>query len=73
MVRLEYKGYLASFVHTDEGRYGVIENIYDLVTFEAETLDALTLEFMLAVDDYIKDCKELGKDPTPKDSLSSPC
>lgn len=42
---------------------GKILFINDLVTYEADTPQALKLAFELAVDDYLETCEELGRDP----------
>ena len=45
--------------------HGKILFITDLVTFEAETLPQLKLEFEAAVLDYLATCAALGKRPQP--------
>lgn len=42
---------------------GKILGINDLVTFEAEKPSDVEREFHEAVDDYIKFCAEIGKEP----------
>lgn len=42
---------------------GKILFIEDLVTYEADSPDALQTQFEAAVDDYIATCAELGKEP----------
>lgn len=62
---LRYKGYECDYQYDEEDLiwYGKIESIRDLVNFESETYDGLMEEFYKAVDDYLKFCKEVGKDP----------
>ena len=62
---IEYKNYYGS-VHFDAEQeifYGKIEFIRDLVTFEASNAKALLQSFRDAVDEYLADCKQLGKKP----------
>ena len=62
---MEYKKYYGS-VHFDSKEeifYGKIEFIRDLVNFEASDAKSLIAAFKNAVDDYIKDCDDLGKVP----------
>lgn len=62
---IEYKNYKGS-VHFDakeEIFYGKIEFIKDLVTYEATEAKSLIAAFQSAVEDYISDCKILGKKP----------
>lgn len=62
---LNYKGYHGSvdFDLNAQLLYGKILHINDLVTYEAETINELTIEFKAAVDDYLDTCKELNKSP----------
>ena len=62
---LEYKGYTGSIEASIEDHclFGKILFISDLVTYEAETVSDLEAEFIVAVDDYLLTCKEVGKDP----------
>ena len=61
----KYKGYECDFQYDEEDLtwYGKIEGIRDLVNFESETYDGLEEEFHKAVDDYLKFCEEMGKEP----------
>ena len=61
----EYKGYECDYQYDEEDLIwcGKIEGIRDLVSFESETYDGLEEEFHKAVDDYLKFCKEVGKEP----------
>jgi len=62
---LNHKGYIASihFSSEDETFYGKILGINDLVTFEGQTVKELKKAFQEAVDDYIANCAQLGKEP----------
>jgi predicted HicB family RNase H-like nuclease len=62
---LNYKGFTGSvaFSLEDGCMHGRIEYINDLVTFEAERVVDLKVEFEDAVDDYIETCIEIGKSP----------
>lgn len=62
---LDYKGYTGSveFSAIDETFFGKICGIRDVVTFEADTVAKLKKAFKDAVDDYLKTCEELNKDP----------
>ena len=61
--QLQYKDFIGSvnFSANDQIYYGKIEGISDLVTFEGNTVQTLTQDFQQAVEDYIKDCKDLGR------------
>ena len=61
--QLQYKDFIGSvnFSATDQIYYGKIEGISDLVTFEGNSVQTLTLDFHQVVEDYIKDCKDLGR------------
>jgi predicted HicB family RNase H-like nuclease len=62
---LEHKGYTGTveFSAPDEIFFGRINGIRDVVTFEADTVSKLKKAFKEAVEDYLKTCRELGKDP----------
>lgn len=62
---LTYKGFIGSvhFSAEDKVFHGKIEGIDDLVTFEGQSVDELLKSFHEEVDDYIKLCKEMGKEP----------
>jgi len=62
---MTYKGYIATVHYSDEDKvfFGKIHGINDLVTFEGDTAKSLSNEFHKAVDDYLKTCKTLGKNP----------
>jgi predicted HicB family RNase H-like nuclease len=60
---LLYKDYIGSvhFNADDELFYGKIEGIDDLVSFEGSNVAELKNAFEEAVEDYIKICKESGR------------
>lgn len=62
---LQYKGYHGSveFSSEDNVLFGKILGIRDVITFEGKTVNEITKAFHQMVDDYLKTCKELGKDP----------
>lgn len=62
---LQYKNYYASvqFSAEDEVFFGRILGINDLVNFEGTNVKELKNAFEEAVDDYLKTCKELNKEP----------
>ncbi|MGD9107874.1 MAG: type II toxin-antitoxin system HicB family antitoxin [Gammaproteobacteria bacterium] len=64
-VVFKYKNFIGSIeVSTqDKCLYGSVLYVNDLVTYEAKTVDALEKEFKKAVDDYLKTCKKLGREP----------
>lgn len=62
---LKYKNYMGSIEYSLEDRClcGKILFIDDLVTYEGNTIDELEESFKYMVDDYLKTCKEIGKEP----------
>ena len=65
MSMLEYKGYLGTVEYSAEDHclYGKLAYIRDLVNYEATTVSKLEKEFRSAVDAYLKQCAELGREP----------
>lgn len=65
MELLSHKGYKGSIEisPTDNVLHGKIMFISDLVTFEASDLVQLEAQFKAAVDDYLKTCESIGKNP----------
>jgi predicted HicB family RNase H-like nuclease len=61
---ITYKDYIGSvhFNAQDEVFFGKIEGIDDLISFEGKTVIELKKAFEEAVNDYVKLCKEAGKD-----------
>ena len=62
---MKYKEYYASICYEDETStfYGEIEDIDDLVTFEADTVAGLKKEFKNAVEEYLDLCKRNNMEP----------
>lgn len=62
---LEYNGYYGSIdVSIEDGcLHGKLLFITDTVTYEAQKVPELEAEFRAAVDDYIKTCADIGKEP----------
>ena len=61
----KYKGYSGSVECNldDKCLFGKILFIDDLVLYEGNTVEELEVSFKEAVDDYLKTCKEIGKEP----------
>jgi predicted HicB family RNase H-like nuclease len=62
---LEYKGYVGS-VQIDTERnvlYGTVQNIRDVIHYEADSVAALQQAFRESVDDYLEFCKERSESP----------
>lgn len=62
---MEYKGYTATveFDESINAFHGRVDDIVDVVTFEATTVDDLRREFEASVDDYLEMCSESGDEP----------
>lgn len=67
---IAYKGFISrpEFAPDDEVFVGRLLGIDDIVSFEADRASDLKARFVEAVDDYLAQCKALGK--TPKKSFS---
>ena len=65
MKPLQYKGYLGSVECSPEENclHGRLLYINDLITYEAQTPAKLKTAFENTVDDYLKTCTQLGKEP----------
>lgn len=65
MKLLKYKGFYGSIEASleDDCLFGKIEFIEPLVNYEADNVQALVRAFENAVDDYLVDCKKLGREP----------
>jgi len=74
MKLLRYKGFYGSVEASveDDCLFGKIEFIGPLVNYEADSVRALDQAFHEAIDDYLADCKQLGREPaaTHKGSLN---
>lgn len=62
---LKYKDFIATvhYSEEDEVLYGKIRGIDDSVTFEGSSVVQLKKAFKDAVQDYLRLCRETGKDP----------
>jgi predicted HicB family RNase H-like nuclease len=63
---LNYKGYTGVIEETDfeEGLiFGCVVDIGDSLTFQGETLDEVRQDFESVIDDYLRLCSQMGKDP----------
>ena len=62
---MTYKGYYgdAHFSAADRVFYGKLIGIDDLVNFEGDSVQKLTKAFNAVVDDYLRTCKAIGKEP----------
>lgn len=65
---LEYKGFYGSVEYSqeDDCLFGKILFVEDLILYEGNCVDEIRKNFQESVDEYIEDCKELGKDPFKK-------
>lgn len=65
MNMMTYRGYFArvDFDGEDEIFFGRIAGISDVIGFHGESVVDLKQAFHEAVDDYIKTCSEIGKEP----------
>jgi predicted HicB family RNase H-like nuclease len=61
---MKYKGYTAKVEFDPEAEilHGEIAEIADVVTFQADSIPQLRVEFELAVDDYLAFCKEQNRE-----------
>lgn len=63
---MKYKGYWAEIKYSDEDECfcGYIEGLKeDIISFEGESVKDLKRDFKNAIEDYLKTCKELNKEP----------
>ncbi|MCL1833193.1 MAG: type II toxin-antitoxin system HicB family antitoxin [Leptospirales bacterium] len=62
---LEYKGYSGTVEYSasDGVLYGRVIGIDGLISYEGESVQSLSDDFMGAVDDYIELCAEKGAEP----------
>ena len=65
-----YKGYTGRYeVDPEDGvLYGRVDDIEDVITFEADNLEDLEREFRISVDDYLEWCAEDGVEPNRPDN-----
>lgn len=63
---MQYKGYWAEIKYSDEDECfcGYIEGLKeDVISFEGVSVKELKKDFKEAIEDYLKACKEIGKEP----------
>ncbi|WP_428099199.1 type II toxin-antitoxin system HicB family antitoxin [Candidatus Rariloculus sp.] len=62
---MRYKGYeaLVSFDEDDRILHGRVLNTRDVISFEADTSDNIEQAFRDAIDDYLEQCTESGREP----------
>jgi len=63
--QLHYNGYTGSVAFTEEDGvfHGKVLGISDLISYEGESVQALTAEFRESIDEYLEFCKENGREP----------
>lgn len=62
---IEYKDYVGSveFSENDGVFFGKVLGIRSLISYEGTTATELIKDFHEAVDDYLEECKSIGKEP----------
>lgn len=62
---IQYKGYIGSVEFSEEDGifYGKVKGIRSLISYEGKTAKELLDDFHGAIDDYLENCKEEGKEP----------
>ena len=62
---MTYKGYVGTVEYSEEDAclFGRIAGIRDIITYEGESVTDIRAAFEEAVDDYLKHCAEIGKEP----------
>lgn len=62
---MHHKGYSAAIRFSEEDGVfvGRILGINDIVSFHGRSVDDIRKQFALALDSYLSDCEEMGKDP----------
>ena len=62
---LKYKGYTGTVVFDSDDRifHGRLMGITDMITFEGASVGDLERDFRSAVDEYLKTCKRIGREP----------
>jgi len=62
---LKYKGYTGTVVFDSDDRifHGRLMGITDMITFEGASVEDLEKDFRSAVDEYLKTCKRIGREP----------
>ncbi len=62
---LKHKGYTGSieFSKEDDLLYGEVLGIESLISYEGKTGGDLETDFEEAIDEYLKDCRDLNREP----------
>ena len=62
---MTYKGYIGTVEYSEEDEclFGRIAGISDIITYEGESVAEIRQAFEESVDDYLKHCAEIGKEP----------
>lgn len=62
---MEYKGYHAKVEYSpeDETFIGKVFGIADTLVFDGQSIEELQTMFHASIDDYLKLCREIGKQP----------
>ena len=62
---MTYKGYVGTVEYSEEDAclFGRMAGIRDIITYEGESVAEIKTAFEEAVDDYLKHCAEVGKEP----------
>lgn len=65
---MEYKGFYGTVEYSEEDDclFGKLLFAEDLILYEGNSVSELKKNFQESVDEYIEDCKEIGKDPFKK-------
>lgn len=65
MKHLEYKGYTGTIEYSKEDKllYGKVIGIKGLLSYEGTTGSKLEADFINVIEEYLKDCAALGRDP----------
>ncbi len=58
MMVLEYKGFQGSIYTDDQGIFGRLINIREVVTFKGATFEEACQSFKDSVDDYLEFCQQ---------------
>lgn len=67
MIELKYLDYTGSYqVEEREGKtlyYGSVDDLVDVVTFQAESLEELEVAFEESIEDYLDSCFQFKRSP----------
>lgn len=62
---MRYKGYRAKVEYSAEDNclVGHVVDIHDIISFEGQSIQEAEKDFHNAIDQYVEDCRESGKEP----------